>query len=180
MSLLFTLIIISSDMINAQTINPKIPEELDESVDFSPLSPFLNIYGVHYIRSLTEKDELIFGLSYMKIPYDCGHTNSPALIFGYRRYIWKNLHLEYELWPCYDEFYEKYEDKYYKSFDIWNEFRIGYRLDFQVAEKPFYLNLQWPFGFGLYASNKPDSFLAEEKEEPFFYFPPMFFVGMRF
>lgn len=163
-----------------QIMNPNPGQELKHAVDVSPLSPFIDIYGVHYIYRFSPKDELITGLSYMNIHYDFGYTNSPALIIGYRRYLWKNLHVEYELWPCYDEFYESYEQKYYQSFDLWNEFRIGYRFDFKVAERSFYLNLQWPFGFGLYAGNKPEKFMDQQEKERFFYFPPLFFVGMRF
>ena len=156
--------------------NPK----LDETFEFSPMSPMMNIYGVYYTKHFTEKDVWMAGAAYMRIPYDFGHTNAPALIGGYRRYLWKNLHVEYQLWPTYDWFYESNEDKVYESFDIWNEFRVGYHFDFKVAELPMFVNVQWPLGFGLYASNKPESFKENEKEERFFYFPPMVFLGIRF
>jgi len=151
-----------------------------DSIDSSPISPFINIYGIHYNYHVTPKDELILGLGYMKIDFDFGTIHSPALILGYRRYLWKNLHIEYQIWPGYDNFYEKHEDKYYKSFDVWNEFRLGYRFNFQIFGKPFYTSLQWPFGFGLYASNKPDSFKEHEKAHRFFYQFPLWFVGFKF
>jgi len=154
--------------------------EKKHSVDTCPISPLINIYGVHYNYKLSPKDELICGLSYMRIQYDFGNTNSPALIAGYRRYLWRNLHAEYQIWPCYDEFYEKNEKKYYKGFDIWNEFRLGYQFDFQLYGKPCYLSFQWPFGFGLYAGNKPKSFTDYEKDNRFFYQFPLFFTGIRF
>jgi hypothetical protein len=150
------------------------------AIDLCPLSGLIPIYGGHYSYKLTPKDELLTGLAYMNIPFDCGETHSPGLILGYRRYLWKNLHVEYEIWPSYDWFYEKNEDRYYESFDIWNEFRAGYLFDFKVREIPLYVNVQWPFGFGLYASNKPESFKQEEREAPFFYFPPLVFLGVKF
>lgn len=151
------------------------------SIDIFPFAPLIDIYGIHYIYQLTPKDELIIGFSYMNIKFDgIGETNSPALILGYRRYLWKNLHVEYEIWPSYDDFYEYNEKKYYSGFDIWNEFRIGYIFDFKVSNLPFFVNVQWPFGFGLYGSNKPDSFWEFEKENKFFYFPPLIFVGLKF
>ena len=150
------------------------------SIDFCPVSPLINIYGIHYNYHLTPKDELIAGVGYMNIDFDFGTTHSPALIIGYRRYLWKNLHIEYQIWPCYDNFYEKNEDKYYKSFDVWNEFRFGYQFNFKILGKPCYTSIQWPFGFGLYASNKPQSFKEHEKDNRFFYQFPLWFVGFRF
>ena len=32
---------------------------------------------------------------------------------------------------------------------------------FTLSNCPLYLNVQWPFGFGLYGSNKPQSFKDE-------------------
>jgi len=150
------------------------------SIDIFPFAPLIDIYGIHYIYQLTPKDELITGLSYMSIKKKSGITHSPALILGYRRYLWKNLHIEYELWPCYDDFWESTEKRYYSGFDLWNEFRVGYRFDFNVKGLPLYANVQWPFGFGLYSSNKPESFVQEVKEAPYFYHIPMLFVGVRF
>lgn len=154
--------------------------EYRHSIDFSPISPLIKIYGIHYNYKIAPKDELIAGLGYMNIHFDFGNTNSPALILGYRRYLWKNLHIEYQLWPCYDEFWEKNERKIYKSFDVWNEFRFGYQFDFHLAKLPCYASLQWPFGFGLYASNKPESFKEHEKSNRFFYQFPLIFTGIRF
>jgi len=167
---------------NSQVIpaDSSFKKDYKNSIDVSPLSPFINIYAVHYIRKIYEKGEIITGLSYMRIKYDFGNTNSPAIIAGYRQYLWKNLHIEYEVWPAYDNFYEKNENKYYKSFDIWNEFRLGYLIDFKIGKIPFYVNIQWPFGFGLFSSNKPKSFKDHEKENRFFYQMPLIFTGVKF
>jgi hypothetical protein len=150
------------------------------SLDFSPFSPLFEIYALQYGYHLSSHDELILGAAYMNIHFDMGHTNSGSLILGYRRYLWKKLHIEYQIWPTADHFYEKNEGGYYDSFDIWNEFRLGYRFDFTISGLPFYVNIQWPFGFGLYASNKPESFKEHERENRFFYFPPIVYLGMRF
>ena len=58
--------------------------------------------------------------------------------------------------------------------------RLGYMIDFEMFAAPWFRNIQWPFGLGLYAQNKPESFEEHEEEERFFYFPPMFFLGFRF
>lgn len=151
------------------------------SISFCPIVPFFGIYAMHYTYRLNQRSELITGLSYMNINFDgIGQTNSPALILGYRHYLWKNLHLEYEIWPAYDAFYESNEGRYYRGFDIWNEFRLGYKFNFKVAGQDSFVNFQMPFGFGLYASNKPQSFKDHESKNPYFYFPPIITIGLSF
>lgn len=182
-TLLFTLI---PAIIGMCRVNAQVPADLDSArthgntIEFSPLSPFIHIYALQYSYRFARDDEVIAGLSYMNIRYDFGSTHAPAFIVGYRRFLWKNLHLEYQVWPAYDSFYEKNEGKYYKSFDIWNELRLGYQFEVDVSGVPGFISVQWPFGFGLYASNKPQSFKDHEKENRFFYFPPLLFVGIRF
>lgn len=178
--LLFPLLLCNDLKAQDSTFSATKKHSYRHGLELSPLSPVMNIYGVLYSYGITKKDWLVGGPVYMRIKYDFGNTNAWALIIGYRRYFWKNLHLEYQLYPTYDAFYESIEKKTYSSFDIWNEFRFGYKFDFKIKKAPLYLNLQWPFGFGLYASNKPKSFREAENKNRFFYFPPMFFFGIRF
>jgi len=168
----------------AQGMAQQVPEEPSfnkHSIAFCPIVPFFGIYAVHYNYRVNQNSELIAGLSYMNIKFDgIGHTNSPALILGYRQYLWRNLHVEYEIWPAYDAFYESNEGRYYRGFDVWNEFRFGYKFEFSVAGQDSFVNCQMPFGFGLYSSNKPQSFKDHASKNPFFYFPPIITVGISF
>lgn len=154
------------------------------SIDLCPLSPMFRIYAIQYSYSITPKDELIVGPYYANIHFeDIGNTDAPGFIVGYRRYIWRNFHLEYQLMPQWDHFYEKNERKTYPlGFDLWNEFRVGYSFDFNVRKLPAFINIQWPLGFILYSdeSAKPESFKKKAAKDPYFYFPPLFFVGVRF
>lgn len=158
------------------------------SVETSPASPFLQmadagIWGIKLDYALSEKDELKVGLAYMNLHFDEGTTHAPSLIVGYRRFLWKKLYLEYELWPGYDKFYEKNEGRYYESFDIWNEFRVGYQFNFEVKNVPAFVSVTWPFGFGLYSSNKPESFYDRMNQsfgDKYFYQFPLIFVGVKF
>jgi len=50
--------------------------------------------------------------------------------------------------------------------------------DFSLRGQPLYLNPQLAFGFGLYASNTPMSFLEEQEENRSFY-APLVFVGAK-
>jgi hypothetical protein len=155
--------------------------EFRHTISFCPMVPFAGIYALHYYYRATPRSEWVAGLTYMNIRFEgSGYTSSPGLILGYRRYLWKGFHLEYEIWPAFDAYYETNENRHYKGFDLWNEFRLGYKVEFQAGRLPMQVNLQWPFGFGLYASNKPDSFYEVTKNDQFFYFPPLLSFGVSF
>ena len=165
-------------------IDSTIVKTYRHSIDLCPISPFIGIYAIHFCYKVSPKNELIVAPSYMNINYEnIGHTNAPGIIVGYRRYLWRNLHIEYQLMPMWDKFYEENEDKTYPvGFDLWNEFRLGYAFDFKIRKVPFFLNVQWPFGFALYSdtNGKPESFKKFAEANPFYYYPPLFFLGIRF
>ena len=154
--------------------------EYEHAIDLCPVMPLVGIWGLQYSYSLTDKDRLMFGFAYMNIKYDSsGRSHAPTLITGYKRFFWKGLHLEYELMPSYNWYYEKYERKYYGGPELWNEFRPGCSIDFKLADVPFYLDLQYAIGFALYGGNKPESFKRQVKKEPVFQ-SSLFFIGWRF
>lgn len=181
-SIVLFLMLITGTSVYGNKTNDSIQNVyLKNAIELSPISPFVNIYAATYSKHFTEKDAFITGISYMKIKYETiGNTNAVCLIAGYRRNLWRNLHIEYQLWPTFDNFYEKNEGVYYKSFDLWNEFRLGYQFNYKIANIPLSTTIQWPFGFGLYASNKPQSFKDFEKDNRFFYQFPLLFIGYRF
>jgi hypothetical protein len=149
------------------------------AVEFSPASPLIRIYAVQFARRVTERDEILMGGAYTNIKYDFGRSHAPTAIIGYRRYVWRHVHLEYQLWPSYNWFYETNERRYYNGAELWNEFRPGYTFDFRMGETPAFVNVQYLIGFGLYGGNKPQSFKDKASEEPVFT-APMVFVGWRF
>jgi hypothetical protein len=149
------------------------------SLEASPISPLFDIYALQYLHGLGSNGEGILGLAYTAVEYDFGRNHAPTVILGYRHYFWRELHAEYQLWPAYNFFYGKDEDRYYNGFDLWNEFRAGYAWDFRFRGQPFYVNLQVLAGFGLYEGNKPESFREEAEENPLFV-APVFFLGWRF
>lgn len=150
------------------------------AIEFSPLSPVIRIYAVQYARRLGEKDELLLGGAYANIRYDHGRSHAPGAILGYRRYLWRNAHVEYQLWPSYNWYWETDERRYYKGAELWNEFRPGYTFDFHLGERAVFINLQYLIGFGLYGlDSKPQSFKDQVEDETVF-MAPMFFLGWRF
>ncbi len=149
------------------------------SVDVSPVSPLFDIWGVQYGYRFAPRDEVVLGLAYMNIRYDMGRSHAPTATLGYRRYLWRNLHVEYLLMPSYNWFWSSEEGRTYRSFELWNELRAGYRFDFTAAGVPAYVSVQWLLGFGLYGGKKPASFEAQVRREPIFT-APMLFTGVRF
>jgi hypothetical protein len=151
------------------------------AIEFSPVSPFIHIYAVQYARRLGAKDELLLGLAYANIKYDRGRSHAPTGIVGYRRYLWKKAHLEYQLWTSYNWYYENVERRYYEGAELWNEFRPGYTFDFRVGGTPVFVNVQYLIGFGLYGDeSKPQSWKDQRDREGELFMAPMVFMGWRF
>jgi hypothetical protein len=187
----------SEPFIPPETVPTVMPSRSAHALEFSPMSPMFHIYAVQYAYHFDEKNVLIAGLSYADIPQkpaeemqpswmdvvitpntmtkDIGVNHSWTLFVGYKRYVWNGLHLEYQLWPGYNAYWSNTEQKYYRGFDLWNEFRVGYTVDF--GNSPFYANLQYLIGFALVRGNKPADF--GEGGQPVFR-APVVFIGWRF
>jgi hypothetical protein len=43
---------------------------------------------------------------------------------------------------------------------LYNEFRAGYRFDFNLGRIPLFSSVQYVYGFGLYPGNKPRRFIS--------------------
>jgi hypothetical protein len=161
-----------------------VPAELENGIELSPLSPLFRIYAVVYARKIGRHTDLLVGPYYANIHFeDIGNTDAPGFIVGARRALWRGVHVDYQLIPQWDHFYEVNEDKTYPlGFDLWNELRLGYTWDFRLRSLSAYVNLQWPFGFALYSDDgaKPASFERHAEDHPYFCFPPLLFVGIRF
>jgi len=142
------------------------------------MSPVFKIYAIQYNYSITPKNELMLGFAYANIKYDKGRSHAPTLILGYRRFFWKGIHLEYQLWPAYNDYFETTERKYYSGFELWNEFRTGYQFDFKMGDIPMTVTPQLLCGFGLCPGNKPESFIQNTKDEPVFIYPNVF-IGLK-
>ncbi len=178
-SMLLIFLALSSASAQVSELEEAPPVSLNHTIETSPLMPFFNIWGVQYGYQFSPQKHLMLGLAYQNIKYKEGRSHSPTIIMGYRHYFWEGLHLEYQLWPAYNAYYENNEQKYYKGFELWNEFRAGYTFDFSIKKIPLTLSLQIIGGFGLYAGNKPESFIKQVKDEPIFIYP-ILFLGYRF
>jgi hypothetical protein len=104
----FLLIIVLSfcaQSLKAQAQNSKSSKEYKHSLDFCPVSPLFKIYAIHYCRRITPTSEIIVAPYYANIHYEnIGNTDAPGFIIGYRRFLWKTLHIDYQLMPQWDYF----------------------------------------------------------------------------
>ncbi len=163
-------------------------KEYTKSIATDPLLPLFNSFALVYEEVFNQKNGLIIGFWYGKVtttyPKEIkypGYAHNFAPILGYRRYFWRNLHAEFQLYPGYSRFFEENENNTYHSFSLFTELRVGYKFDFEIKELPFVLNLQWPVGTSLYESNEPESFKEIRKQDPVFYlFFPNIYLGFRF
>ena len=158
------------------------------SISTDPLLPVFNSFALVYEHRSNSTSGWILGFWYGKtnstypgmIEYP-GYIRNYSPILAYRRYFWRNLHAEYQIYPGYSRFYEATVNKYHNSFSLFNELRLGYKFDFHVISLPLMLNLQWPLGFTIYESNEPESFREIRKQDPLFYiFFPNIYLGFRF
>lgn len=174
--------------LNGQETVTKQEEGLKHSIYADPFLPFFQLVIVNYGYQFHTKNEGIVGFLWSKakttptryLEYP-GYVTSVGTVLGYRRYFYKGLHADYWLMPAYNSIYERNEDKYYKSFSIYNEIRLGYKFDVELFQLPFLINVQWPIGFSLLDTNKPESFRQVDKRDPVFYlFIPNIWIGYRF
>jgi hypothetical protein len=150
-----------------------------------PIVALFDIYSAQYGYRVSPRNELIVGLTYVNIQVTdrddrvIGRFHAPTLPLGFRRYLWRNAHVEYQIWPAYNFYYDKVGERYHNGFDLYNEARAGYRIDFSLGAVPLFANAQYVYGFGLYPGNKPDNFTEAAKDQPVFHVPSLS-IGLRF
>ncbi len=103
------------------------------SVETSLTAPVARIYAVKAGYKISGNRELGFGIGFQnwrnKDIDPAGQTNAWSMILSYRYYIWRNLAVEVELWPAYNHFESYVDGQTYKGFELWVEYRAGYRFD---------------------------------------------------
>lgn len=166
---LMVLFIFNSLNIQAQENDSLKVSSQKHSIQVNALEVLARVYSVVYLYEFSPKNKIMLGAAYENINYDFGQAHALALIVGYRRYIWKGFNVEYALWPAYNSFYEKNENKYYNGLELWSEFRAGYDFKINFKKIAFAITPQLLLGKGLIAGNKPQSFIDYGKnEEPYF------------
>lgn len=150
-------------------------------IQLNALETLGEIYSAVYCYEFSPKNQLMLGLGYQH-QYNkyFGRTHAPSLIIGYRRYFWKGLNADFALWPAYNWLYEENEQKYYKSFEVWSEIRVGYDFTFKLNEYTFFILPQYIFGKGITSGNKPQSFHDYYRDKEHLFMTPNIALGFKF
>lgn len=138
---------------------------------FPQVIPF-RIYSAQYVYGASNNN-FILGFTYLNNFYPqkkgaIGQFFAPTVPIGYRRYLWRNLNIEGQLWPAYNFYKDLSQNKFYNGFDLAGSMRFGYRFDFKVMRLPVYTNVQIEYLFGIYKGNKPDNFDDIQVDLPIF------------
>lgn len=142
-------------------------------IEIFPQTVFFRIYSAQFVYEMSAYDHLIIGFTYLNNYYPSkndaiGQFFSPTIPIGYRRYLWKNMNIETQLWPAYNFYKDLKENKFYNGFDLVGSIRFGYRFDFKIIKLTFYSNIQIEYLFGIYKGNKPENFDDVDKDLPIF------------
>jgi len=145
-------------------------------IGISATYPVAQIYMLQASYSMCEIGDILCGVAYQDWENDQGHSHAYTLLLGYRHFLWKGFHTEIELWPAYNPFDSSIDGKTYSGVELWTSLRIGYRFDFKLADKDFFILAQPSVGFGLARQNPwPD----KEKDDKAI-FEPQLLAGYRF
>jgi hypothetical protein len=169
-----------------QSFSEKV--QLKNSIAIRPIDLFLSIYTIQYERQINVHDEFIFGLYYIGNNTNTSYPGTFQLyspMIGYRRYLWKGLHVEDLLLPGLARYYNTKLLLKDISFEIWNEIHFGYRFELRLSGISLFITPQALFGFNLYRGNQPLSFKEiDDKPENFIpnklYIFPNVDIGFRF
>ncbi|MDP2235382.1 MAG: hypothetical protein Q8J88_03005 [Bacteroidales bacterium] len=148
--LISALLCAASTICISQADAPKSKWAIEPSLTF----PIERIYMVNMAYNICNKSEILFGFAFQnwenKNEKPIGKAHAYTLTAGYRYYIWKGLNAEIMLFPAYNNFLSYVDNKWYNGFESWIEYRIGYKIEWNINTAGFYLNIQPGIGHGLY------------------------------
>jgi len=153
------------------------------SVETSLTAPVARIYMLKGGYKLTGRSELGFGVGFQNWRNEdvdpAGQSNAWSIILSYRYYIWRNLGVEVELWPAYNHFESYVDGQTYKGFELWIEYRAGYRFD---MTSHLSLHVMPGIGHPIWAQHDWPRLEEKSRESPFdiIVFVPQVLIGWRF
>ena len=145
------------------------------SISTSLTFPLARIYTLHLSYMFADNNELFFGPCFQNFSHDSFTVYAYTLILGYRHYFWKGLFAEAELYPAYNSIWSKVTESYYPGYEMWGEFKVGYKIP--LWNSKYYLQPAPGIGFGFFRTNSPPNYY-KEIESPIFI--PQVIIGMEF
>jgi hypothetical protein len=108
-----------------------------------------------------------------------GKIRSYGIGAGYQYFYWKNLYATLQAIPFLQQFFDTDDKKIQSGFQLWCQFRAGYRFEF--FSKRWFLEPSLAFNYWPVNTNFPESFQEIENEWPnYFLFEPGLHFGFRF
>lgn len=108
-----------------------------------------------------------------------GKIRSFGVGVGYQHFYWKGLYSTVQVTPFHQNFYDLDDKKIQSGFQLWCQFRVGYRFDFFNERwflEPSIVCNYWPIN-----TSFPESFQAIENNWPnYFLFEPGLHFGFKF
>lgn len=148
-AILFVLCFCASNCI-AQETHEKSKWAIEPSLTF----PINRIYMVNMAYNISKKNEVLLGFAFQNWKNETkkprGQAHAYTLVAGYRYYLWKGLNLEIMLFPAFNNFNSYVDNKWYHGFEAWNEYRIGYKYEWNINSRKVYINIQPGIGHALY------------------------------
>lgn len=166
---------------SAQKPNRENIWSVETSLTFPPAA---KIYMLKASYRFSDCSDLGVGLAFQNWKNEDKSPNGQAhaytLLLSYRYYFWKNFHAEIELWPAYNHFNSFVDGNTYKGFELWVEYKIGYRMN---LTNHIYLNLQPGLAHGIWMQNKwpeYENYSTKDMIENSLIFVPQVILGWNF
>lgn len=99
--------------LGAQTPAEAADDGAGWSVGTSLTYPIVRIYPLHINRRIDAQREVFFGPAYQNWTSGTITAQSYTLLLGYRHYLWRELHVELELWPAWGRWHSSVTDQSY-------------------------------------------------------------------
>lgn len=158
-------------------------EESKWSLETSLTAPIARIYMLKAGYRMSQASELGFGIGYQnwrnRDVDPAGQSNAWSVIVSYRHYLYRTISFEVELWPAYNHFESFLDGQIYKGFELWVEYRIGYRFDLTSTLS---INVMPGLGHPIWAQHDWPRLVEKSRESPFdlVVFIPQALIGWRF
>jgi hypothetical protein len=127
------------------------------SAEYSIGGTIFEIYAAQVLYKISDNSQIIFGPCFQNYKNDQGRANAYTFLIGYRHTFLKNITIDYELFPAYNEFESSIDGEIHKGYEVYSELRPGYKINFSIGKTNLYILPQLTIGYGIWTNNKwPD------------------------
>lgn len=107
-----------------------------------------------------------------------GFVRAFGMGFGYQRFHWKGIFTTIQATSFIKQYYDRYDDKTQKGFQLYLQLVAGYRFEF--FKKRFYIEPAYALKYWPVDTNYPSEFIVIEEGSPKYIFEPSLNFGYKF